>query len=119
MPALSNKKKPTKKAAVLTSAAKTTSATATPPLTPPISTPQPPTLLPTAATEPEPLLIDNTISFACFINQADLANMKHFLKATRSGQEAFILKTLWVHAFLEEKKVKQAEEYKEGYEAGY
>jgi hypothetical protein len=69
--------------------------------------------------EPEPLPTNDAANFARFINQADLTDIKHFLKAAGSSQEAFNLTTLWVHAFAERRKVKQAEEYTDGYEAGY
>jgi hypothetical protein len=119
MPDPSNRKKSAEKATESKPAVAATPATTISPSTPLTSILQLPTLSLTAATKPEPPLTYDTISLACFISQANLADIKCFLKAARSGQEAFNLKTLLVHAFLEGKKVKQAEEYKEGYKAGY
>ena len=60
-----------------------------------------------------------TTSFAMFICQADLSDIKRFCDATGSSQEGINLKLFWVRAFKEGRKVGQEEEYNRGYNAGY
>jgi hypothetical protein len=60
-----------------------------------------------------------TTSFATFICQADLSDVKRFCDATGLSQEGINLKAFWVRAFKEGRKVGQEEEYNRGYNAGY
>ena len=111
MPAPSNKKKPAKKATTLKPVATATPATVQSSPTPPTSTSQPPVLSTTAATEPKPLPTNNTISFALFVSQADLADIDRFFKVAGSSQETLNLKLFWGRAFAEGKKVGREEQY--------
>ena len=63
--------------------------------------------------------IDYAASFATFICQADLSNIKHFCEAAGSTQETVNFRVFWGCAFAEGKKVGQEEEYNQGYNAGY
>jgi hypothetical protein len=59
----------------------------------------------------DPLPTNYTISFATFICQADLSDIKHFCEAAGSSQEGINLRIFWGRAFAEGKKVGQEEEY--------
>ena len=77
---------------------------------------------PSAATDKitsGPLSTDYSTSFAVFISQAKLSDIKHFFEAIGSSQESTNLKIFWGRAFAEGKKAGQEEEYNRGYNAGY
>ena len=67
----------------------------------------------------EPLSTNYSTSFAMFISQAELSDIKRFFEAVGSSQESINPKIFWGRAFAEGKKARQEEEYNRGYAAGY
>jgi hypothetical protein len=59
----------------------------------------------------DPLPTNYATSFALFISQADLSDIKLFFEAAGSSQESTNLKIFWGRGFAEGKKVGQKEEY--------